>query len=236
LTKQDQTLFEWHDGKPFFRRLPVRRYDLRLNGREFSIDALHDAAGLLDEPDYAKRFLDDDVAPYGLELWPSAIMLCEHLLSNDPNGARSAIELGCGLGFVAIVLAANGWDIHATDNEPTALEFARHNARLNNIDSIEISSLDWRDPLAGLRFDRVLAADVLYQLVDHTPFLTCIRALLAPDGAAYVADPNRGVADRFENVAREQGLHVETIHASAKGPDGKTVAGRIFRLHLKGSD
>ena len=55
-----------------------------------------DAADLLDEPDYAKRFLDDDCAPYGLELWPAAVMLAEYILQNDSNHVGRAIEIGCG--------------------------------------------------------------------------------------------------------------------------------------------
>jgi len=233
MTAQDSTLFERRNGKYFFRGLPAHRYRLSLNGRLFRIDALADAAQLLDEPDYAKRFLEDDVAPYGLELWPSAVMLCEHVLTADPSPKGPAIELGCGLGFVSIVLAAHGWRIQATDYESTALEFARHNARINGVNSVLFSSLDWRDPPAGASYDIVLAADVLYQLVDHTPFLACIRAMLAPDGVAYVADPNRGVADRFESVAQAQGFHVETLRVSTTAPHGKPVNGRIFRMSVK---
>lgn len=233
MTAQDSTLFEHRDGKSFFRGLPVQRYDLCLNGRSFRIDALADAADLLDEADYARRFIEDDVAPYGLELWPAAIMLCEHLLAAYPSHKGSVIELGCGLGFVSIVLAAHGWRVQSTDYESTALDFARHNARINGVDSVSFTSLDWRDPPAGASYDIVLAADVLYQLVDHTPFLACIRTALAPDGVAYVADPNRGVADRFESVAQAQGFHVETIQTSTTAPHGKKVKGRIFRFHAE---
>ncbi|MCH7926172.1 MAG: methyltransferase domain-containing protein, partial [Planctomycetes bacterium] len=144
-----------------------------------------------------------------------------------------AVELGCGLGLVSIALAAFGWKVTATDNEPTALDFARHNAQLNAVDSIKFETLDWHDPPKDRHFDRVLAADVLYQLVDHAPLIACIRELLSPSGVAMIADPNRGVADRFESTARSSGFDVEVFDAEAARPDAKQTKGRIYHLYYE---
>lgn len=233
VTSQHPTLFDIRDGKPFFRNLPIQRYAVPLRGRTFFIDALADAADLLDEPDFAKRFIEDDVGPYGLELWDSSIMLAEHLLQAEATDMNSAVELGCGLGLVSIALASFGWQVTATDNEPTALAFARHNAQLNSVNSIKFETLDWHHPPKERRYDRVLAADVLYQLVDHTPLIDCLGALLAPNGVALIADPNRGIADRFETVARSSGFDVEVFDAEAARPDGKRTKGRIYHLRLE---
>ena len=152
-------------------------------------------------------------------------------LKNNVVGP-SEIEIGCGLALVSMAAARAGWRVIATDNEPTSLRFARHNAAQNNVPIAGFESLDWRHPPAGRRFDRVYAADVLYQLVDHEPVLHCLRALLAPDGLALVADPNRSVADRFAAMAESHGFVVEVISAAAPGPAGKRVEGRIFRMRL----
>ena len=233
MTTPSPTLFDLRDGKPFFRNLPIKRHEVLLRGRTFHIDALADAAALLDEPDFAKRFIEDDVGPYGMELWESSTMLAEHLLQADATDMKVAVELGCGLGLVSIALASFGWQVTASDNERTALAFARHNAHLNSVDSINFETLDWHHPPKDRHFDRVLAADVLYQLVDHTPLIDCLRALLSPDGSALIADPKRGVADRFETVARSSGFDVEVFHVEAKKPDGKCTQGRIYRLRLE---
>ncbi|MCH8147240.1 MAG: methyltransferase domain-containing protein [Planctomycetes bacterium] len=222
--------FDRRDGKAFFRNLPIQRFSLPLRGRTFLIDALADAADLLDQPDFAKRFIEDDVGPYGLELWDSSIMLAEHLLQSQATNLNLAVELGCGLGLVSIALASFGWKITATDNESTALAFAQHNAKLNAVDSIKFETLDWHHPPKGRRFDCVLAADVLYQLVDQTPLIECFRTLLAPTGVAFVADPNRRIADGFETMARSSGFDVEVVSAEAEKPEGKCTRGRIYRL------
>ncbi|MCH7993113.1 MAG: methyltransferase domain-containing protein [Planctomycetes bacterium] len=232
MTTQRPTLFDLHDGKPFFRNLPIQRYAVPLRGRTFLIDALADAADLLDQPDFAKRFIEDDVGPYGLELWDSSIMLAEHLLQAEATDVNVAVELGCGLGLVSIALASFGWKMTATDNEPTALAFARHNAQLNAVNSIKFETLDWHHPPKERHYDRVLAADVLYQLVDQTPLIDCFRALLSPTGVAYVADPNRRIADGFETMARSSGFDVEVFDAEAARPDAKQTKGRIYRLRL----
>lgn len=230
---QHPTLFDVRDGKPFFRDLPIQRYEIPLCGRTFLIDALADAADLLDQPDFAKRFIEDDVGPYGLELWDSSIMLAEHLLQAEGTDLNVAVELGCGLGLVSIALASFGWQVTATDNERTALAFARHNARLNAVNSIKFETLDWHHPPEERHYDRVLAADVLYQLVDQTPLIDCFRALLSPSGVAYVADPNRRIADGFETMAGSSGFDVEVFDAEAARPDAKQTKGRIYRLRLE---
>ena len=231
----NQDLFEWKEGMPFFRGLPVERRMVTVAGQTFDIACLDDAADLLDEPDYAKRFLEDDCAPYGLELWPAAIMLAEYILQHESHDGGRAIEIGCGLALVSMAAARVGWRVLATDNEPTSLRFARYNAGLNGAAIEAFESLDWRHPPSDRCFDRVFAADVLYQLVDHEPVLHCLRTLLATDGIALVADPNRGVADRFASLAESRGVAVEVIPTGAPGPAGKRVEGRIFRMRFAGS-
>ena len=231
----DQDLFTWNDEVPHFRGLRVQRREVTIAGESFRVACLDDAADLLDEPDYAKRFLEDDCAPHGVELWSAAVMLAEYILRNEINRGGQAIEIGCGLALVSIAAARVGWRVIATDNEPTSLRFARYNAAQNNARIDGFESLDWRNPPDNRRFDRVFAADVLYQLVDHEPVLHCLQALLAPRGLALVADPNRSVADRFAAMAESHGFAVEVIPAAATGPAGKPVEGRIFRLRLAGS-
>lgn len=229
LSVDDSVLFTWCKGAAYFRGLRVEHRTVDVAGRSYVIAGVEDAADLLDDPTYAKRFIEDDIAPYGVELWPAAIMLAEYIAGDDRSGCH-AIELGCGLGLVSIVAAANGWRVVATDNEETSLQFTRYNVAANDVAVEACELLDWRRPPAGRRYQRVLCADVLYQLVDHAPLLKCIAQLLEPAGAALVADPNRGVADRFASMAASEGFAVDVIASKAPGPNGKLVSGRIFVL------
>ncbi len=221
------------DGTPHFRGLRVVQRGVEIEGELFAIDALLDAADLLDQPDVAARFLKEDLAPYGLELWPSARMLAAYILREGPGDGRSAIEIGAGLGLPSFAAARAGWRVTLTDNEPMALQFAIRNARLNGVTLDAVAALDWRHPATGRVFDRVYAADVLYQLVDHAPLLRCIDALLAPGGTAVVVDPNRGVADRFADMAAQAGYAVAVHASSAPDHQDRPVGGRIHVLRRR---
>ena len=235
MTKPDG-LFDWIDGTAYFRGLPLERHSITLAGPggigqvTFDLVALKDAADLLDHHDFARRFLEQDMAPYGVEFWPASRMLADYILQGQPGANRQAIELGCGLGLVSIAAARAGWRVTATDHDPTSLRFARFNAKANNVSIAAFEVLDWRNPLTTRRYDNVFAADVLYQLTDHKPILSCVDTLLTDQGVALIADPNRRIADRFESTARDHGFNVSVISASAPNALGKTVQGRIFRL------
>ncbi len=226
----NQDAIIWYGGAATFCGFPVEHRMVEVAGMSLRIASMRDATHLLDEPDCAKRFLEADMAPYGVELWPAAVMLAEYIARNDA-GPQRALEIGCGLGLVSIVAARLGWSVVAGDHEPTALVFARHNARLNDVTHIEFTELDWNHPPNHVRFERILGADILYQLSNHRPILSCLDRLLDHDGVALIADPNRGVADRFPAAAHTAGFQVEVVPATAEGPSGRLVEGRIFRIY-----
>jgi len=222
--------FDRTSGEPRFHGVRVIHRDIDIESEVYRVAALKDAADLLELPEFERRFIQEDIAPYGLELWPAAIMLAEHISRGEEGQDRPAIELGCGLGLVAVVATRCGWRVTATDNDEDALRFARYTALLNESSIGAFEVLNWNDPRVGKRFSRVFAADVLYQLVDHEPLLVCIDALLADDGEALVSDPHRGVADRFAGLALAKGFVVDVLSTSVTMDDGTAVGGRIFRM------
>ena len=198
--------FEYVDGSPVFHGVPVALVNTTVAGQTYSLAVLRDAAALLDDPVFAARFLDRDMAPYGLQLWDAAIALSEFLQEFEPTAEGRALELGCGSGLVSMVLARSGWKVTATDYEPATIAFARYNALQNNVRGCQFEMLDWRHFETGEKFDLIVGADVAYQLSDHAPLLSCISANLAQAGRAYLCDPMRSVADRLPEAARESGL------------------------------
>jgi len=230
-----ESLFEWKNAVAYFHGLRVEERTVHIGGRALRIASLKDAAALLDEPDFARRFLEEDCAPYGLELWPAAIMLAAHIMRDEPGDRRLALDLGCGLGLVAMAAAVHGWRVVAADHEPTSLRFAEFNARANDVAIESFEPLDWRRPQAGRRFDRIFAADVLYQRTDHVPILRCLEALLGDGGVALLADPRRGVADGFDLLAVQNGFQVRVLpadtaehHRSPTSKGGGPVRLRVY--------
>ena len=193
---------------------------------------MKDAADLLDDPFYARRFVEDDLAPYGAELWPASIMLAVAIQDEAPGEGRRAIEIGAGLGLVSIAASLHGWRMTLTDHDETSIRFARYNAFLNAAPIWAFTVLDWHRPSIVARFDHVYAADVLYQISDHDSLLRCVQSLISKDGLAMIADPGRGVADHFDQRARDAGFDVEVRPAEAANHLGEIVKGRIFQLRV----
>jgi predicted nicotinamide N-methyase len=223
-------LFAVREDGTFFRGRRVIRRRATVAGVDIEVATLKDAAELLDDPELLDHFHRTDRLPYGLELWPSALMLAEHLTKDGPGAGREAIELGCGVGFTSIFAAKMGWRIAATDADPLALRFTEFNAKLNEAELESLAFLDWVSPPADRKFTRVLAADVLYQTSDHSPLLNCIQAVLTVDGLAVIADPCRGAAEKFEGRARDAGFDVRHLTTSAQLDGEPPARGQIFEL------
>lgn len=222
--------FEWKEGLPHYRGLKAERRRIEIEGHRFSLLAVRDAADLLDLPDVAKSFVEDDRAPYGMELWPAALMLAGEVLRDEPGDGRWALEIGCGLGLVSMAATIRGWRMIATDYDAEALRLARYNAECNDIAIEQYDLLDWHNPPTGVSFARIFGADVLYQRSDHVPILNCVDRLLAPDGTAQLADPNRSVADGFTDLAEQAGLRTTVRPTSTISCDDRRHAGRVFHL------
>jgi 2-polyprenyl-3-methyl-5-hydroxy-6-metoxy-1,4-benzoquinol methylase len=150
-------------------------------------------------------------------------VLAENLAAVDGRGL-SLLELGCGLGLPALAAARAGFAVTATDYEAPALEGVRFSAARNGLDTITTRELDWRKLPADLgRYDRVVAADVLYESHHPAALVDVIARTLKPDGIALVADPCRLKAAGLEPAARAAGLGVvkqqaRRPHAATDGP------------------
>ena len=181
----------------FARFSPVERR-LEIAGGTLSIWCPPDMEALID----LAAFEADERIPYWANVWESAIVLAEDLAVVDGRGL-TLLELGCGLGLPSLAAARAGFRVTATDYEPDALEGVRHNAAHNGLVGIAARQLDWRSPPDDLgRFDRVVAADVLYESHHPAALAAVIARTLAPDGLALVADPCRQKAAGFEPAAR----------------------------------
>jgi release factor glutamine methyltransferase len=64
------------------------------------------------------------------------------------------LELGCGLGLAAVLMARQGARVVATDVLPSAVAATRANAALNGVE-VDVRLGDCYDPVRGERFDLV---------------------------------------------------------------------------------
>lgn len=191
----------------------VARTRLDLGSLSVELFRVADPNALSDAVDPA-AFAEDERFPYWAELWPSGVALARFLARKDLAGAP-VIELGCGMGLAGVAAALRGARVLFTDFDPDALAFAAANHALNLGAPGAVRLLDWREPPADLSAAVVLAADVLYERRFLDPFLEALRALVAPGGVAYVAEPGRriaeGTVERLEAEGFGRELHLEEV-------------------------
>jgi len=185
------------------------------------------ADALIDEEDFDR----DERLPYWAELWPSAVALARRLHEEDLTGKKT-IELGCGVGLPSVVALERGAEVLATDHYEAALDFVRHNARINGSREPRTALLDWHAPEDMIEtFDLVLAADVLYEQRNAEALSKLIPRLLSPGGEALIADPGRRWEPLFRELIHEAGLTFSTdsVIVEQENRDVTVVLHRLWR-------
>jgi len=188
---------------------------------------------LIDEPAVIARFEKDEYLPYWAQIWPASLLLADAVAAWQPLRGRSPriIEIGCGLGLVTLVLCHLGYRVLATDCSEDALAFVVENARRNRLPIPETRVLDWCQRYPDLSFDRIIAADVLFETRHLRPVAEFIGQHLAHGGFALLADPNRVTAEDFGTVARHSRLAVDVVPVAHVDPGADNpIRGRLFHL------
>lgn len=163
----------------------------------------------------SERELADERIPYWAELWPSSLALAE-LLELRQNEIREGycLDLGCGLGFTALVGHALGANVFGCDYSGAALAAARRNASLNGMDASGPCwlAVDWRAPAfrPGV-IRRIWAADILYEKRSFAPVLAFLDMVLASGGVAWVGEPGRAIFAGFAQMAEEGGWALQPV-------------------------
>jgi predicted nicotinamide N-methyase len=188
------------------RRFRMVNTPVDLERREVNILHPANADDLISEEDFVR----DERLPYWADLWPSAKMLARAMVDENGRGKR-LLELGCGSGLVSVAAAIAGYEVLASDYYADALLFTRLNVERNVQGAmIRTREVDWRDLPKGLgRFQRVVAADVLYEPAHGDLVARAIAKTLAEDGRATVADPGRISRQNFIDRATELGFEVD---------------------------
>ena len=199
---------------------------VQLGGRNVELLSPANADDLISEDDYVK----DERLPYWADLWPSAQILAREVREMRLEGSR-VLELGCGLGLVAIAAAMAGGQVTATDYYDDAVLFATLNVAEATGKVIEARMVDWTAMPADLgRFDVVLTSDVLYEPRYASLVANAIAATLRRGGEAIVADPGRIACPDFLKECAAKGLVVSdsSPRAYAEGDIKQTIT--LYRL------
>lgn len=198
------------------RRFTLTEVEIALPGLPLRLVKPRNSDDLISEADY----LRDERLPYWADLWASSEELARYLLEEREalrrGGARTAIELGCGLGLPSIVASSIGFETLATDYYEDALLFAAHNAERAGVSALRTRMVDWTalPPDLG-QFALVLAADVLYEMRYAELVLEVVARTLAPEGVFLLADQGRIALSSFLEAASVRGLHWRAVRRIA---------------------
>ncbi|TAD88409.1 MAG: bifunctional 2-polyprenyl-6-hydroxyphenol methylase/3-demethylubiquinol 3-O-methyltransferase UbiG [Alphaproteobacteria bacterium] len=103
----------------------------------------------------------------------------------------SILDIGCGGGLMAEPLARLGATVTGVDGTAEGIAAARQHAAQAGL------TIDYRQGAAedlvaeGLRFDVVLALEVVEHVANVPAFLACLRALVRPGGVVILSTLNR---------------------------------------------
>ena len=196
------TVPEAGDSPALLARFEVTTALVDVLGDQYSIVHPKDAETLIDEA----AFNRDERLPYWADVWPSSLALARAVRAMDGKG-KTLLELGCGVGLVAVAALRAGFDVTATDYYEDALGFARLNCAAHSDHALKTMILDWRDlPDAIQAFDVVAGADVLYERQYGPVVARTIATTLAEGGRALIADPGRVGSPAFFDALHNVGL------------------------------
>lgn len=222
-----------HDGIASLREDLVRRFrtatrELELAGRTIRLLMPANADDLISEADFDR----DERLPYWADLWPSARVLAEELAVMRLAGQR-VLELGCGLGVVAIGAVLGGAAVTATDYYEDATRFALVNVAEATGTRITTRMVNWVELPPDLgKFDVVIASDVLYEHRYASLVANAIAATLVRGGEAIVADPGRIALREFLDECERLGLeHEADPRPFEEGEIRQTVT--LWKLHWR---
>lgn len=135
--------------------------------------------------------------------WARATQLyVEHLLPLEGRAGRRLLEIGCGRGDLLALARRRGWETQGVEISAAAGQCAReeHGLRIHN------GTLEACGEALG-PFDVAVTIDVIEHVPSPGPFLTAVRAALAPGGRAIIETPNYGGLWRRLGGARWLGIN-----------------------------
>jgi SAM-dependent methyltransferase len=138
--------------------------------------------GDLDPREYSESVIADQRYPYKSGRFGSHAAI-ERLMG--PGSGRTALDVGCGGGFVAESLSQHGWVVDGIETDPELAEQATRRCR--SVFRVDASHL--AEHGLGV-YDAIVLGDVLEHISDPVGVLGSAKELLRPDGFIVISIPN----------------------------------------------
>lgn len=130
------------------------------------------------------------------------------------NDYKRVLDIGCGPGFLSILLACNGYEVTAIDYTDNMLLEAKSNAKDFNVDvtflQMDAQNLDFLNN----SFDLIVSRNVMWNLKNPDRAYQEWLRVLAPVGKLFVYDGNYYYEKRAQNNRGNSHKHMEGIDVS----------------------
>lgn len=186
--------------------------------------------------DVIEKYSTSENLPFWIEVWPSAVVLSEFILTRDEFENKKVLELGCGLGLTSVALGLKNAVITATDCEMMALQYARRNYIRNIGDekNARFVYLDWKRPLISEKFDFVVGADITYERNLFKDLINVLKTVMTSQSICYLADPNRIASREFFEILKGENFGFETVLKKEILHKGTRTVVLIYRIKKLG--
>jgi len=159
--------------------------------------------------------------PLWSKIWEATAVLASHMSTIEVNPAHRFLEIGAGMGH----------GITITEYNEDALNFARANALLNNMESDIVVKLDWNQPLVQGKFDYIIGSEVVFKETDFPGLYFLFQKYLKPGGKIILAEGMRKTSLKF---IQEMEKHFQIrMKKHTIGPAEKSVS--VVLMEMKES-
>ena len=203
----------------------VQAYDL--GPYTIGLVSVRDLEGRVDR----ERLLQDEtlVPPYWALVWSGARILAEHVAERLDCRGKRALDIGCGLGLVALAAARKGARVVAIDRELAAIEFLLASAETNRVDVTALVG-DVTSANLSQRFDLLFAAELLYERSEFESLADALVQLAAPEATIWVADAQRVATEPFYEALARRGFVVREVCSCDVREEATLVRVRLIAL------
>lgn len=202
--------------------------DIQINGRVHRWRQPHSPDEFVYSVDSGK-IPDSDV--YWAQVWTAAEKMLPLVPRLQLQPESEVLELGCGLGLIGFAAALEGARVTLSDYEPIAVQAAISNAQANGLSNVRGLVLDWREEKQDLKYDVIVASDILYYAQFHEPLLRTLLELATATAEIWIGDAGREPAFRFLESAKRN-FRI-TLYDQAMQAGAATKLGTFFLAHLK---
>jgi len=169
--------------------------------------------------------------PLWSKIWEATAVLASHMSTIQVNPAHRILEIGAGMGVAGLCSARMGHRITITEYNEDALNFARANALLNNMEPDIVTKLDWNTPLVQGRFDYIIGSEVVFKETDFPGLYVLFQKYLKPGGRIILAEGMRKTSLKF--IQEMEKHFLIRMKKQTIGPPEKPVAVVLMELKEK---